>query len=927
MGDFFTSPIGSPLPPPEPDIPPPNFEQIADGIGAGFMKSGLVTGILAPLFGIFVSAFTAILSIAIKLLVYIFAYLVKVLGDATQDAQGAYGTLVAATLHELFGVTVNPADVATRTSGPGRQAVANSMGKTLLGTLFSGAAPIPTGGIVPTDEPVNNYLATVLNMELNGWIESWVTDGLSGHVLEKYGDLKDGIARVLGLGRLSRQAFRAPMKILVTDPYTELLSHTYRPKQWPEALLIRQLIRGQIQRSDLSTPLGNQGYTEAQIDELVLEQQKVLSQGDLDYLDQRGLSFGTFWHDQLVAQGYAAATADTVIQIARDKRTQKYREQMVTVGEAAYVAGNIGPDTFATILSNSGVTQDEQDWISQLAQLKIQVKVRHLSEGEIIKGIEDGILNFTDLQTWGIREGLSAQDLATLELETQFAENKASALAQAKAATAAAKVAAANSKLQLAKEKAATAQAQASDKGISAAQAGTLVKDGIWTIAQYTTFLSSRGYGPDAITSSVQLLQAEMNAAAVKTAAAAGTKASAAAKGLNLAQMEKGVVEGIITAAQLLDYLTGHGYDAADAQVIVDLTNNALTAAQVKADAAAAARAKAATKSISLPDLERSVRLGLTTQDVYNAALQKANFDVMSITLLDGILQSQIASDTATAAKRATTAAAATSKGVTIAQLEQEVINGIRPITDYSAELNGLGYDSADQQQLTALLQLKVDQAAATAAKKAAATKALAAKGISLPDAERAVKLGVVPISTYQALLQSLNYTPDAVDVLSNTLLAQVAATKKAQTAATAATAALATKSISLPDIERAVVAGLMPIGTYTAALTSAGYSAGDAGTLTDLLQLKVDQAARAKTTHADAEGVATQKGISLASEEAAVVAGDKTMADYNALLNALGYDAVDIAVLDQLLQAKVDAKAAKAATSTPAAPATSTAT
>jgi hypothetical protein len=624
----------------------------------------------------------------------------------------------------------------------------------------------------------------------------------------------------------------------------------------------------------------------------------------------------------LTSQGYNQGTAETLIGILVDKPIQKYRMEMVSVAETAYVAGNIGPDTFSTVVQQCGLTDDLQQWIQNLATLKVQVKNRHLSEGEIIKGIEDGILNFNDLKTWATREGMSLQDEAVLELETLFAENKAAALAKTKAAAAAAKLAAANAKLATAQQKATLAKAQAADHGLSATQAATLVKDGLWTIAQYTAYLTNLGYGPDAITAHVELVQAEQNATAVKTAAAATTKATAAAKGLNLAQVEKGVVEGILTSDQLLTYLTTHGYDSADAQVIVDLTKNALTAAQVKADAAAAARAKAATKSISLPDLERSVRLGLTTQDVYNAALAKAGFDSMSITLLDGILQSQIASDTATAAKRATTAAAKSSKGVTIAQLEQEVINGIRPIADYSSELNALGYDAADQQQLTALLQLKVDQAVSTAAKKAAAAKALAAKGISLADAERAVKLGVVPISVYQSMLQSLNYTQDAIDVLSNTLLAQVASTRKAQTAATAAGTALASKSISLSDLEKAVIAGLQPISAYTAVLTNAGYSEGDAGTLTDLLQLKVDQAAKAKAAHADADGVATQKGISLANEEAAVVAGDKTMDDYNAMLNAMGFDAVDIAVLDQLLQAKVDAKAAKAGTAAPAAPA-----
>lgn len=927
MGDFFTAPAGTPLPPPEPDIPPPNFDQLAANIGIGLQNAGVIGGWVNSLWNLFVRALTYTVGFVLWVLIKAFTYFIKVLGDVTTDAQSAYGGLVAGTIYELFGVTVNPSDVSTRTGNAGRQAAATAMAQALIGTLFQGAQAVAGGGVVPSSAAADSFLAATMKMEVNGWIESWVTDGVSGHLLEKFGDLKDGIARVLGLGRLSRQVFRAPLKILVSDPYTELLNQKYRPKQWEVAPLMAQLNRGSIGRPDLSTPLGNLGYTEAQIDELVIAHQKTLSVGDLDYLDRRGLALGDFVQQQLIAQGYTEGAADSLIALLRDKRLQKYRDEMVSVGETAYVAGNIGPDTFSTILGQSGLSDEEQQWIQQVATLKIQVKVRHFTEGEIETGILDGILSFDDLKTWAIREGMSPTDEALLELEVQFKQNKQTALAKAKAATAAAKVTAANAKLQLAQQKAASVKLQAADAGLTAAQAATLVKDGIWTTPQYSAFLVSRGFGPDAVQSNLELLQAQMNATAAKATAATTTRASAAAKGLNLAQTEKAVVEGLLTTDQLQTYLLGHGYTAADAQIIVDLTQNELTAAQVKRDTAAAAKAKLATKSISLPDLDRAVRLGLTSIDTYTAALQKAGFDAASTTLLTGILQSQIVTDKAAAAKSAAATTAAAAKGITLPQLEQEVINGIRPIADYTAALLSLGYDAADQQQLTALLQLKVDQAASTAAKRAAASSALAAKGISLADAERAVKLGIVPISTYQSLLQSLHYTPDAIDVLSNTLLAQMAATKKAQTAATAASGALATKSISLPDLEKAVIAGIQPIQTYVTTLTNNGYSAADAATLQQLLQLKVDQAARAKTAHADAEGLATQKGISLGSEEAAVVAGDKTMDDYDALLIALGYDDVDRATLEQLLQTKVAAAAAKAGTAAPAAPADGTTT
>lgn len=919
MGDSFFAPSGSPLPPEEPDVPPPIFENLGVNLGLGLAKSGTVGGFIAQIGDMLFALFAKLVGYSINILAAVFVAIIGVVGQITEDGSFGIGILIAATLNELFGVTAAPADVNGRASTPGRQAVSNNIASAFLQPLFGAVTRVEGGGILPSRDPSDKFLSVVTKMELNGWLESWVTDGLSAHLLEKYGQLKDGISRVLGLGRLSRTALRAPMKILVQDPYTAFLEQTYRTRKWDVPSLIARLNRGAITRADLSTPLGQQGYTEAQIDQLVLDHQKWLPLADVFYMNQRGT-----WDDQtaidyLTFQGYTPENAGIQMQILKDKAVQKYRDEMVAVGETAYVAGNIGLDTFSTILDNSGVLDEVKQWRMQLAQLKVQVKNRHLTEGEIIKGIEDGLLNFNDLKTWAIREGMSASDEAILELETQFTENKAAALATVKAATAAAKVQAANAKLATAQQKAKAAQAESADKGLSAATAGTLVKDGIWTMAQYQAFLQTHGYGPDAVAASVALLTAQLGAAAAKTAAAGGTRKSAVAKGLNLAQIEKAVVEGIVTSDKLLKYLTGAGYSADDAQVIVDLTENALTAAQVKKDAVAAAHAKAATKSISLPDLDRAVRLGLTTPDTYTAALQKAGFDAASVTLLTGILQSQLATDKATAAKSAAASTTPTAKGITIGQLEQEVINGIRPIGDYSAALAAAGYGHEDQLELTALLQLKVDQATSTAAKKAAATKALAARGISLPAIERAVKLGVVPVSAYTQMLQSLKYTPDAVQVLTNTLIAQMAATKKAQTAATNAATTLAAKHISLPDLEKAVIAGVRPIGDYTAVLTAAGYTAGDVDTLAQLLQLKVDQRAAAEKAHADADGLATQKGISLGKEEAAIVAGDKTMADYDALLSALGYDDVDRAVLEQLLQAKIDAAAAKAGTAAPA--------
>jgi hypothetical protein len=915
MGDFFAPPPGySPLPP-EPDSPLPDFETIGTNIGLGLDKSGALNGFLSGLWQWLLKWSIALIAWVLRNIIKLLAYIFGLLGDITNDTAAGYGPLVAVTLKDLFGVDVDPASVGTRQGGANRQAVANQLGQAIIGTLFSQVAANPAGGITPSDAAANQFLAVMMNMELNGWVESWFTDAASVHLLEKWGELKDGISHTLGLGRLSRQVFAPPLKVLVHDPYQALLDQKYRPKPVDEATLIRQFYKGQFSRESLSTSLGNQGYSEQYIDWLISDHQKFLSMDDIDYLVSRAIWTTDDATQYLQQQGWDSDSAARVVEVMGDKRIHKYRLQLVAAGETAFVKGDIAFDQWQNIVETAGLTDEEQTWILKVAGMKREMFVTHLSLGQIETGIKDGILNIGDLQTWATRNNMPADEESYLELITLFAVNKQTATEKAKAAAAQAKATAAQAKATAAAQKAAQAKALAPDKGVTVAQAETLVKDGLWTFDQLTSFLTAKGYGADAISGIVALLHNAIAKTTAGAATVAGVRATAAAKGLTLAEVEKAVVAGILSADDLTNYLAQHDFDAADTQVLVELTQEAAAAAKVKADAKAAASQKAAAKQISLAELEKAVRVGLTTMAAYNAALTAAGFDAMSITLLDGLLNDQIAADKAAAAKRSAAVASGAAKGITLAQLEQEVIQGIRPIADYTAALASLGYGASDVQDLAALLQLKVDQAKETAAKRAAAGQALAARGISLTQAETAVKLGVIPIGTYQQQLQASGFTPDAIDVLSNSLLADVAKTRKAQAAAATTGGTVATKAISLPALERAVIAGLQPIDTYSSTLTAAGYSAADVDTLTQLLQLKVDQAAAAAAAHADAEGNATRRGISLANEEAAVLAGDKTMDDYDALLSALGYDDIDRATLEDLLQKKVAAAAAKAGT------------
>jgi hypothetical protein len=776
MGDNFQPPIGFAPPPDTPDIPVPNFTQVGTALGIGAQTSGFIGSIWSGLFDSILPIAAKVLGWFLSILLQIFAYVIRLASDTSEEASAGYGALVSATVKEVFGVDVPASSVSTRVGGPDRQAVATKLGTAILGAMFGTPTLDAGGGIAPTSAPAEEFLAVIMNMELNGWLESWFTDGISGHLLEKYGDLKDGIARSMGLGRMSRQAFAPPLKVLVHDPYLAKLESIYRSKPMDERTACHQFFRGQLTRDQLSTILGRQGYSEQYIDFKLNEERKYLSDGDVDYLLGRG-SWGTEdAANYFMEQGWSDADAHTKVAMLTDRRLHKYRLESITAAQEAYVRGELAEDAWQTLVTGIGITAEEQNALIASSHIRRSLHVTHLTLGQIETGIRDGILNLDDLKTWATRNNMPPDEEAQLELMVLYTANKQTATAQAKAAAAAAKAKAAQDKIAAATAKATAARALAADKGVTVAQAETLVKDGLWTFDHLTAFLTAKGYGGDAIAAIVALLHNTMGTTAAAAGSATAVRNAAAARGLNLAQMEKAVIENIITIDQLQAYLTSHGFSQADADIILQLTRNAAADAAVKAAAKASASAAAGKRQLSLPNLERAVRLGLTSADTYTQALTNAGFDPMSRTLLLGILNDQIAADKITAVKRAAANVEGNAAGLSLQQLENAVIAGLSPMSDYTAALAKIGYSADDRSTLAALLQLKVDQHSRAIALHTDAEGKAEQRGFSLAKEEAAVVAGVRTMDDYDAFLTTLGYDQADRDTLEAVLTQKIQA-------------------------------------------------------------------------------------------------------------------------------------------------------
>lgn len=180
-----------------------------------------------------------------------------------------------------------------------------------------------------------------------------------------------------------------------------------------------------------------------------------------------------------------------------------------------------------------------------------------------------------------------------------------------------------------------------------------------------------------------------------------------------------------------------------------------------------------------------------------------------------------------------------------------------------------------------------------------------------IADWKRGVATGAVPLAEYQAMLNE-RYDGPTVALLSQQAQdARTAYLAQQQKAADAAKRA-AEKGLNVGQLEAAVYAGVLNVQEFRAALDTAKIDPADADILAATVQAKLADQTAAKAKRAAAAQKAATKHIDLSMFEQLVVAGHKTIDDYSAFLQSLGYDAPSVASMVDLVNVKI-ANATKA--------------
>jgi hypothetical protein len=887
---------------PEVDVQPADFVASGKAIGEGLQQSGFWDAPIANLINGSVQIASKLLGWALTYIFDVLAYFLRIILLGTNKAEDALAEVCSLTLDHLLGIEITAEAVKVRRDGKQTHPAVSQLGEQVMGQFL--AAFSDGSQLQPDDAAAKKFVNRAVAMSVDGWTMDAVVDWIPHELLDfdKLASLDDKLRAAIGLGRMTRAVLHPALQILAVTPYEWKLNKQYRPKLLAASEAVQSFYRGQLTQVQMSEELARQGFSDDRIQALLNLHYPAPPVADIVLFVEQG----TWTMDQALPwfqkHGINADEANRLVQASKlRQQTASYRE-IVNFMVSKYVNHDIDTQPFLDTMAKYIPDPDIRHAAVESASVRRENNPTLLSHGDAEQAFILGFWTVPQYTEWLQRKGFTDADVTTMQLlaqeklrEVSDAKKKRDDAAKARTAAAAARQAAALARQQKLQE-------QRAHKDLTLAAMHRAFVTGQVTLTVFHDFLVRDGQAPEDIQVLIELAQAER--AAYQTAAAKRARAAAALQvtGLTHAQLEKAVEEGAITMDDYASALQQEGYSDSDIATLVKL---AQTNIEARADAATrrnAIAAKSAVKHLSLSQMEMLVRHGRRTMAQFTAYLAAEGYTPEDQALLSGLLSDQLATDKAAAGKRAEVEAKLTHKNISLAALEMAVRRGIRHMQDYQAALLAAGINATDVQTLVQLLQVKINDDQAAAARKAAIQARSTNGGVALTTLERAARLGIVPSATYQAALAAAGASALDQEILLALLQHDIERTQLAEQHQAEAAAKLKNRVPSLADLKRGVELGIRTMADYQLALQTAGFNADAQELMASLLQDQIDMKKAAAERKAQLDLQPSEREVSRADFEKAVKQGIKTIDDYSELLQQRGYGAEDQAILVDLL-------------------------
>lgn len=887
---------------------PPDYRELGRHFAIGMDEAGASLKDLARTGKLAEGLIGTVLSWLLRSCAWIGARIAATIADAEDKSQSGFQDLANVAIKDMFGVDVSGSLSTARGRGDNTQA-ANAIGGALI-AAFSGQARGGTasGEMQPTDVPAKNFLNSMAQMALEGWLEGWMVEAMSAGFIKTFGDLDDTMSHVLGLGRASAAVHGPLVRHMIVTPLEWKIQKEHRPTLLGTSDILRAFVSGDYAADDAKEELSRLGYSDRRQDILLKQATRWLSASDALVLVRDGQADRTFAIENLRAQGFDQVGAEQALLIEELKHLSAIRDDSVASIKSAYVDRRISDGELDTYLSSIYASDEDRSAHITAFRTIRDLNTKRLSPGEAKAAVVAGVLPIAAYREALRLDGYDEEAVLTLELLLEVElDDKADVkkLREQKAADAAA---ADKARAEAAAKKAADVEQQrALARRGSLSELQRAVVRGLIPTSRYVEVLTPQ-YDADTVAALVGLVEQDRAAYVEQQARAADALKRASVRHIDIGALQAAYLAGVLTLDQVARQLASLTFDDADVGVLTatmqarkaDLDN----AKRQRDDAAA----KAKIKSIDLGRFEVLVRRGHRTIPEYSALLSGLGYDAGAVAAMIELLQIQIADDAAARDARAAAAASKKPQGLTLEQIRRAVILGVATVDDFERYLvvNKFAIDA--QTVLLAELRDDVTQAEAARAKRAEATDAAVETRVPIATVARAARLGIVAPDVYAQRLADAGYSNDDIAIEMDLLAVEIADVQAQRARTAAAEARTADRGLSLDQLAKAVKLGAAAMDDYRARAIELNYAAGDVDTLVTVLADEVQNVQDAEARHAAIAGQLTARNLSLAELDDAVKNGLMTIDAYTARLRALNFGADDADLLTTLLLLKLPA-------------------
>jgi len=873
---------------------PPDFKSQGEQIGLGLTEPAVATRLGKLLLSTAQELLVWVIEFALKNVGRFVVFIAKSIMRGEDASDPVFKELTAAAVKDLTGADLNAGHA--------------SVGRTLLQSITGGAGAAGDGQLTPSTAGAEAYLEMVMKLALEGYLEGSIVHALSAGYLEKFGELDDILAKVLGIERMSRAAIRPLFDARVVTPFEWHVNKTYRPTRLSPSTVARQWARQRWDWDDVVEELARQGYDDVRIDALINEQRKFLSVADVRQMVTRGEWTGDQARKHLQDQGYDEDAAERALRVEGLNRIERHESAIVSALLTAYVNRNIGRGELVAELNARVGPPAERALALELADARHALNVKQLSPSEARACVKAGILAVPDFRAALRQDGYDEPSVTALELLLRQELDEQTDLDEHRRRAAAERAAEQQQRDEdRAKRKAEIEAERALARRGSLSQLERAVVRGLIPFSRYEELLTPQ-YDPDTVAVLVDLVEVARQDFLDAERRREEALQRAARRDVAVADLEQAVMVGTLGLLEYRRELERRGFSAPDA----DLLTATLTARKRDVDAAVAARRQAElaarSKSIDLGRFEALVRRGARTLPQYDQLLTSLGFDDAARAGMRELLQLQIADDTKARQLREQLARERATQGLSLEQFRRAVIQGIKTVDDFQTFLVAERYTTDAQAVLVAELRVDVEEAEAARARRAAATAPPGARVLPLSTLARAARLGLLSVDGYRSRLVAMGYTDDDVELELALLVTEIADVQARRQIREDVGAGATPRGLSLAQLATAVKAGAATLDEYQARAIALGYDQAAVQILSAVLEDELAAQRDAERRHAEIDVELQTRNLSLGTLDAGVKAGLVTLADYRATVLSYGYAADDVALLEALLLIKLEA-------------------